>query len=46
MAFIKKVLIKGFKGYKNQTYFEEFNPRCNVIVGYNGSGKSSFFDGK
>lgn len=29
--------------YKEQTVIEPFSPKCNVIVGRNGSGKSNFF---
>lgn len=29
--------------YKDQTEIEPFSPKCNVIVGHNGSGKSNFF---
>lgn len=29
--------------YKEQTVFEPFSPKTNVIVGRNGSGKSNFF---
>eukprot|EP01114_Cavostelium_apophysatum_P016736 TRINITY_DN4818_c0_g1_i6.p1 TRINITY_DN4818_c0_g1~~TRINITY_DN4818_c0_g1_i6.p1 ORF type:complete len:998 (-),score=422.06 TRINITY_DN4818_c0_g1_i6:73-3066(-) len=43
MVFIKKVLIQGFKSYKDQTHFEDFDERVNVIVGRNGAGKSNFF---
>ena len=44
MVFIKKILLKGFKSYKDQTTFEPFDARTNVIVGRNGSGKSNFYD--
>ncbi|GFR44504.1 hypothetical protein Agub_g5768, partial [Astrephomene gubernaculifera] len=40
---IKQVLIEGFKSYKDQTHTEEFDPKINVVVGANGSGKSNFF---
>ncbi|KAI9220536.1 RecF/RecN/SMC [Blastocladiella britannica] len=40
---ITQLLIQGFKSYKDQTVFEPFSPRHNVIVGRNGSGKSNFF---
>jgi structural maintenance of chromosome 3 (chondroitin sulfate proteoglycan 6) len=29
--------------YKDQTQMEPFSPKCNVVVGRNGSGKSNFF---
>lgn len=41
---IKRVVISGFKSYKEQVVFDEFAPGVNVIVGRNGSGKSNFFD--
>ena len=44
MVFIKKILLQGFKSYKDQTQFDTFDPRTNVICGKNGSGKSNFFD--
>lgn len=40
---IKRVIIRGFKTYKNETIIEDFSPHYNVIVGRNGSGKSNFF---
>ncbi|KAG2607917.1 hypothetical protein PVAP13_4NG306100 [Panicum virgatum] len=40
--YIKKVIIKGFKSYK-EIATEPFNPKVNVVVGANGSGKSNFF---
>ncbi|PNW77651.1 hypothetical protein CHLRE_10g445650v5 [Chlamydomonas reinhardtii] len=40
---IKQVLIEGFKSYKDQTSTDEFDPKINVVVGANGSGKSNFF---
>ncbi|KAK4941441.1 Structural maintenance of chromosomes protein 3, partial [Elasticomyces elasticus] len=41
--YIKRIVIQGFKSYKNQTRVEPFSPKLNVIVGRNGSGKSNFF---
>lgn len=41
--YIKRVIIRGFKTYKNETIIEDFSPHCNVVVGRNGSGKSNFF---
>jgi structural maintenance of chromosome 3 (chondroitin sulfate proteoglycan 6) len=29
--------------YKDQTQMEPFSPKCNVVVGRNGAGKSNFF---
>ncbi|GME87955.1 unnamed protein product [[Candida] boidinii] len=40
---IKKIIIQGFKTYKNTTVIESFSPHNNVVVGRNGSGKSNFF---
>ncbi|XP_069679641.1 structural maintenance of chromosomes protein 3 isoform X2 [Periplaneta americana] len=41
--YIKQVIIQGFKSYREQTVVEPFDPRHNVVVGRNGSGKSNFF---
>lgn len=42
---IKQVIIRGFKTYKDQTLIpQEFDQGVNVVVGYNGSGKSNFFN--
>ena len=40
---IKKIIIQGFKTYKNTTTIDLLSPHCNVVVGRNGSGKSNFF---
>ncbi|KAF8543003.1 RecF/RecN/SMC [Trichophaea hybrida] len=40
---IKQIIIQGFKSYNEQTVIEPFSPKCNIIVGRNGSGKSNFF---
>eukprot|EP00928_Gymnodinium_smaydae_P041575 TRINITY_DN28119_c0_g2_i1.p1 TRINITY_DN28119_c0_g2~~TRINITY_DN28119_c0_g2_i1.p1 ORF type:complete len:1256 (-),score=311.72 TRINITY_DN28119_c0_g2_i1:93-3728(-) len=41
---IKQVIIRGFKTYKDQTTLDQdFSPGTNVVVGFNGSGKSNFF---
>ncbi|ODQ83136.1 hypothetical protein BABINDRAFT_159587 [Babjeviella inositovora NRRL Y-12698] len=40
---IKKIVIQGFKTYKNTTIIDRFSPTHNVVVGRNGSGKSNFF---
>lgn len=43
--FIKQVIIRGFKTYKDQiSLAEDFHPGVNVVVGFNGSGKSNFFN--
>ncbi|XP_015518087.1 structural maintenance of chromosomes protein 3 [Neodiprion pinetum] len=41
--YIKQVIIQGFKSYREQTVVVPFDPRHNVVVGRNGSGKSNFF---
>lgn len=41
--YIKRVVIRGFKTYKNETVIEDISPHHNVVVGRNGSGKSNFF---
>jgi len=42
---IEQVIIKGFKTYKDQTKLtEDFSQHANIVVGYNGSGKSNFFN--
>jgi len=42
---IKQVIIRGFKTYKDQIQVpQDFDQGVNVIVGYNGSGKSNFFN--
>lgn len=40
---IKKIIIQGFKTYKNTTIIDLLSPNFNVVVGRNGSGKSNFF---
>lgn len=40
---IKKIIIQGFKTYKNTTVIDLLSPKHNVVVGRNGSGKSNFF---
>ncbi|TVU26566.1 hypothetical protein EJB05_29119 [Eragrostis curvula] len=41
--YIKKVIIQGFKSYREEILAEPFSPKVNVVVGANGSGKSNFF---
>ena len=41
--YIKRVIIRGFKTYKNETIIEDLSPHNNIVVGRNGSGKSNFF---
>lgn len=40
---IKKIIVQGFKTYKNTTVIDLLSPHHNVVVGRNGSGKSNFF---
>jgi len=40
--FIKKVTIKNFLSYKDDE-IDSFHPSINLIIGTNGSGKTSFF---
>uniref|UniRef100_A0A182KAT5 Structural maintenance of chromosomes protein n=1 Tax=Anopheles christyi TaxID=43041 RepID=A0A182KAT5_9DIPT len=41
--FLLQIVISGFKSYKLQTVVEYLDPKHNVVVGRNGSGKSNFF---
>jgi len=42
---IKQVIIRGFKTYKDQIQLtEDFDKGVNVVLGFNGSGKSNFFN--
>ncbi|KAK5962712.1 cohesin subunit SMC3 PWA37_005153 [Arxiozyma heterogenica] len=41
--YIKRVVIKGFKTYRNETVIDDFSPHHNIIIGSNGSGKSNLF---
>ncbi|KAG0666026.1 Structural maintenance of chromosomes protein 3 [Monosporozyma unispora] len=41
--YIKRVVIKGFKTYRNETIIDDFSPHHNIIIGGNGSGKSNLF---
>lgn len=43
MPIIKRVVIEGFRVYRNRLEPAPFSPRHNVVVGANGSGKSNFF---
>ena len=43
MAFIKKIVMQGFKSFAKKTEII-FDPGINVIVGPNGSGKSNIGD--
>lgn len=41
--YITRVVIKGFKTYRNETIIDNFSPHHNIVIGSNGSGKSNFF---
>ncbi|KAG0462697.1 hypothetical protein HPP92_021173 [Vanilla planifolia] len=41
--YIKKVIIEGFKSYKEEVSTDPFSPKINCVVGANGSGKTNFF---
>lgn len=41
--YIKRVVIKGFKTYRNETIIDDFSQHHNIIIGANGSGKSNLF---
>ncbi|WEJ97377.1 Structural maintenance of chromosomes protein 3 [Yamadazyma tenuis] len=41
--YIKRIVVQGFKTYKNKTVIDLVSPKFNVVVGRNGSGKSNFF---
>lgn len=41
--YIKKIIIEGFKSYKEEVSTEPFSPKVNCVVGANGSGKTNFF---
>uniref|UniRef100_A0A0R3W898 Structural maintenance of chromosomes protein n=1 Tax=Taenia asiatica TaxID=60517 RepID=A0A0R3W898_TAEAS len=43
LMYIKRVIIQGFRSYRDQTCPEDFSPHHNIVVGRNGSGKSNFF---
>lgn len=43
IMYIKRVVIKGFKTYRNETVIDNFSPHHNIVIGSNGSGKSNFF---
>ena len=40
MVYVKKVILEGFKGYKDKTEFE-FNREKTILVGDNGIGKTT-----
>lgn len=40
MVYVKKLILEGFKGYKNKTLFT-FNENKNILVGDNGIGKTT-----
>jgi structural maintenance of chromosome 3 (chondroitin sulfate proteoglycan 6) len=42
--FIKYVLIKKYKSYRELSYMEPLSEGVNVVIGANGHGKSNFLD--
>ena len=42
--YIEKIIINGFKSYRDHTVIDGFDPYFNAITGRNGSGKSNIFD--
>ena len=42
--YIEKIIISGFKSYRNHTVIDGFDPLFNAITGPNGSGKSNILD--
>jgi hypothetical protein len=38
---IKRVTIRGFKTYRQETVIDALSPHVNIILGKNGSGKVS-----
>ena len=40
---IQKLILEGFRGFKDKTEFE-LHPNVNVFVGVNGAGKTSVLD--
>ena len=42
--FIKHIIIKNFKSYRQLAYIEPLHPSVNVILGGNGQGKSNVID--
>lgn len=41
---LKRVVLRGFKTYRDETVIEDFSPGCNLVLGKNGSGKSNLID--
>ena len=41
--YIKRIIIKGFKTYRNETIIDDLSEHQNIIIGSNGSGKSNLF---
>lgn len=42
--FIKYILIKRYKSYRELSYMEPLSSGTNIILGANGNGKSNFLD--
>ena len=41
---ITNLILKNFKTYRDVSLPDPFSPNCNVLVGYNGAGKSTILD--
>jgi len=41
---IKRVTIRGFKTYRQETVITDISPHVNIVLGKNGSGKSNLLD--
>lgn len=44
--FIKRVKAQNFISYRELQMQDDLDKGCNLILGYNGSGKSNFLQGK
>jgi structural maintenance of chromosome 3 (chondroitin sulfate proteoglycan 6) len=42
--FLKRIILRGFKTYRDETVIEDFSEGCNLVLGKNGSGKSNLID--
>ena len=42
--FIKHIIIKNFKSYRDLAYIEPLHPYINLVIGGNGQGKSNLID--
>lgn len=41
--YIRRIIIKGFKTYRNETVIDDLSSHHNIVIGSNGSGKSNLF---